>query len=338
MNPRKAYYVRDDASLLKVMTHLDKRSGSGGDIKNQSVTFASRDGVLDRAGVRHVVFRAETIHLLLSIACDHKDYYDKCRQIGQTAANDLWQLFLNAGEEVVVIPRDLEWLVRVWGEWDTSGGWGKFTFHRATRSRDHVDRMDYHASVENNFLRRARGESVIVGAADMHQFWCGYIHGFLEDAIVHAYEPIYETECPDAAHRRIALYPTVLNVTPMNPDDVMSTTERFVVRLVRDPLLPLWDHLGRAHAARFARNPILTLLQCQTAALWAKEHATTRAAFQKALQEDQDGISLSSLHQEVVTKLTRGEHRNDEAFAEAAYLATKAMAVLLRELSEEVGV
>lgn len=332
---RRPLIISDEATLRLVVTALDKRAGLADAAQAPAQLAASRDGVLERGGVRHVIFRAETVRVLLSLACEHQHYYDSCRRIGQTAANDLWHCFKHGWRDRVVIPESVTWLMRVWCEWDTSGGWGICSFS-TFNAPNGVGPQDWVLRVDKNFLRHRSDADTLIKIDDIHDFWSGYIHGFLGDAAMHAFEPLYETYEPDHAKTILSSYPTVVNVLSDDEDDVVDGVDRFRVRLDEDSLLPLWDHLGRAHSALSAGRIAEGAFECQQACLWARTNPRTREVFGEAMCPDDDPLGLLKDQAEVIDRLLGGRGTTEDRFVRGAYEACKSLGIILHRRAKEI--
>lgn len=128
-------------------------------------TSSSRRTVIrrDRAGltrvrVRHVVFRLETIRLMVS-TCDGTKLAKTAETIGRSAAEDLWESVKRGVWRRW--PIDGGELVELLSYWDKTGGWGEYTTTRR-------DDAHWTISIEGGFIERKNGKD----------FWEGYFRGF----------------------------------------------------------------------------------------------------------------------------------------------------------------
>ncbi|KPM53637.1 hypothetical protein ACG83_23730 [Frankia sp. R43] len=134
-------------------------------------SLSAEDGVISRAGVRHVILRTETVVQLLRLLLpDRVDLLENAAQkIGAGAASDLVEFVLRGGRFVPIDPKAF---VALWNYWDRTGGWGTYTL-------DSVTDDAWKITVGRSFLRSADPAEAPALAA----FWRGYIKGFLNESL-----------------------------------------------------------------------------------------------------------------------------------------------------------
>lgn len=134
-------------------------------------SLSADDGVISRAGVRHVILRTETVvQLLRLLVPDRADLLENtARQIGAGAARDLVEFVLRGGRFVPSSPKAF---VALWNYWDRTGGWGTYTL-------DSVADDSWKITIGRSFLRTADPAERLVLAA----FWRGYLRGFLNESL-----------------------------------------------------------------------------------------------------------------------------------------------------------
>lgn len=326
---REPYYIRDDSDVAKVIAAIDRLANRNAVAPGPVILQASEDGVLERAGVRHVVFRAETVQLLFSIACGHPEFYTQCCRIGRTAAKDLWKCLGTLDSKRVVLPETLDRLVQVWSGWDRSGGWGRFAMTSVAGAAGGP--AEYRARIDRNFLCPEGDSAAVYPHEAIQGFWRGYIEGFLNAAIVHAYQLIYEVAPPERAFAELSKYNTVCEIGLDREDDSALTTEQFRVVMIPDPMLPLWDHLGNAHQAKLRRDHARCVFRCTQALAWAGKHESTSLAFKEIAEDEDDRCPLGDECHDCIRRLMDGTGRDDERFAQLAYTSVRRLAKLLHE-------
>ena len=148
------------------------------------VSLNDKGGILERADVRHVILRADTvISLVARIGDDERVAVG--REIGSGAASDLIENVIKKGR---MAPRSAEAFISLWNFWDRTGGWGTLELvespdkGNASLPVETRDKPEWwHIKVTNNFLRRQNEPEEEVRRRN--HFWCGYIHGFLDTAL-----------------------------------------------------------------------------------------------------------------------------------------------------------
>ena len=242
---RLVHYINDDASLVEAMAKLDECPRWEGTVPEARLP-PTQGGIYSRGGVRHIIFRASTIRLLIDLAREHDEYYQRCVYIGMSAAADLWNMLCNAKNSAIFVPECLAWYMKVWERWDTTGGWGDLSFKYAGMSDRDTNLVEYVATISDNFLHGDK-----IASNDIDDFWRGYIHGFLSNSVRYAYEIIYATSATDLqAQTRLESYLDVEAVKVEDEDDQPLGIERFRVTLRPDPMRMYWQLIGQAYAAR----------------------------------------------------------------------------------------
>jgi hypothetical protein len=102
------------------------------------------------------------------------------RDIGRGAALDLIEKTLKSKKFVPASPQAF---VSLWDFWESTGGWGKLSFIIdnyescvPSQAQEGTHEPEWYIKVENNFLRVHSPDET----GKLCNFWCGYIHGFLE--------------------------------------------------------------------------------------------------------------------------------------------------------------
>ena len=141
------------------------------------LTLSEVDGRIERTGVRHAVLRTDTVVQLVR-GLDASSLRRIGMDIGRGAARDLVEHTLRAG---AYVPASPEAFVALWNYWDRTGGWGTYQLLEDVSEADPVetDNAEWHLRIENNFL----AEGTVEETHHLSNFWCGYIHGFLDEAL-----------------------------------------------------------------------------------------------------------------------------------------------------------
>jgi len=125
-------------------------------------------GALHRGGIKHVVFRQDTIAKIF-IASDFKGIFELGVSIGRSASDDLFNAIDRAlvdksvkFDQVV----DMERIIALSNFWDQTGGWGNFQL-----SSDQND--EWQMTISDHFLINCTSDKI-------SSFWEGYISGFID--------------------------------------------------------------------------------------------------------------------------------------------------------------
>jgi hypothetical protein len=142
------------------------------------LTLSEIDGRIERTGVRHAVLRTDTVVRLIR-GQDASSLRQIGMDIGRGAAQDLVENTLRAA---AYVPASPEAFVALWNYWDRTGGWGTYQLLDEDVSEDdpaETDNAEWHLRIANNFL----AEGTVEETHHLSNFWCGYIHGFLDEAL-----------------------------------------------------------------------------------------------------------------------------------------------------------
>jgi 3',5'-cyclic AMP phosphodiesterase CpdA len=143
------------------------------------ISLNESDGVLLRANVRHVILRTQTL-LELMRQLSQEQLRESGLKIGTGAARDLIRHTLEGRR---AIPANPEAFVALWDYWDRTGGWGKLSLDSC--GSENPEEAESHART----WRLRVSKSFLCVADDpeethkLSEFWCGYIHGFLAEAL-----------------------------------------------------------------------------------------------------------------------------------------------------------
>jgi hypothetical protein len=138
-------------------------------------------GILKRINKRHVLLRQETlVRLMKSLSASQ--LVECGREIGEGAAEDLLAHICSQNGGVFPETRSISDFIARWNYWDRTGGWGELGFETANvknvSSENLPDKTEWRIRVRNSVLNTGNAEET----ERLRNFWCGYIHGFLEGA------------------------------------------------------------------------------------------------------------------------------------------------------------
>lgn len=194
------------------------------------ISLNDKGGILERADVRHVILRADTIISLINQI--HEDERSRvAKEIGTGAALDLIENIVKKGQ---MVPRSAEAFISLWNFWDRTGGWGtleliespdrgKMDVPEETRDKPEW----WYIRITNNFLRRDADTEDEV--RHRNRFWCGYIHGFLDTALPQITK---EMSGLSDAKRPEVTFPEYYRVASVGPHYVEGSTGADVFRVV----------------------------------------------------------------------------------------------------------
>ncbi len=209
------------------------------------IVLNERNGRLERAQTRHAILRTDTLHSLL-IGIDQAKLRDIARGIGRGAAGALIENVLVKGN---YIPATAHAFVALWDFWDRTGGWGRLVLHEET----HEENTTWKLQVEQNFLEYERHTSQLkehvtreerMQAADLdlkitHQlceFWCGYIHGFLEESLPRILSLMLEATAIASERIFVPLFTEVLKIEHLIDGDSSQKTDIFQIEFAPNAL------------------------------------------------------------------------------------------------------
>jgi Domain of unknown function (DUF4062) len=174
--------------LSKIRAILNEHISNVVFVQNQK--FAGR---IDRWGIRHVIFRADTVIKLMQSITDDDELREIGKSIGQDAAIDLFRHLINPGNNAQpIIPGNFGAFVELLNYWDSSGGWG--TLKHLDENEEElknigiikVPKGTWMIRTENNFLAEVHnlnGKDELDDIRHLYKFWEGYIHGALNVAL-----------------------------------------------------------------------------------------------------------------------------------------------------------
>jgi len=220
------------------------------------IVLNEEDGILRRANTRHAILRTQTLHAILG-GVEHGKLRLIALEIGRSAARDLISNVLYSGRHVPATASDF---VALWDFWDRTGGWGKLSMPGAELEDG---KRVWQLHVINNFLevdreRRSCGaeaspevleeatRSDLEATHDLCEFWCGYIHGFLDESLPRIREIMLSTSVNDSRGVFIPAYSKVESVTHENVHDQSTSEDVFSIRFVPEPLSEAIGHLSTA--------------------------------------------------------------------------------------------
>lgn len=182
------------------------------DTMTPGIVLHENEGILERARVRHVILRTQTLIPIVR-QVPRNSLEEVARSIGRGASGDLIR-------EVLIkhcaIPSNPAAFVALWDFWDRTGGWGKLTLESS--GDDSTPTWRIH--VTNSFLTVADDLELTHALAS---FWCGYIHGFLENALPEI-ERLMATET-DSTRRGQITFPAYVTIEDVRrlPDESIET-------------------------------------------------------------------------------------------------------------------
>jgi predicted phosphodiesterase len=202
------------------------------------------EGVLRRAQTRHAILRTETMQSIL-LAVTPGQLRTTGRNIGSDAATDLIKNVLEAGN---YIPATAGAFVALWDFWDRTGGWGKLSLQSGDEERG-----VWNLQISNNFLEvkrerdklgsnRTQEEFDAAARADLEvthdlcEFWCGYIHGFLEAALPRIREIMLSGKSDRTGTVFIPAFTRVAGVRHLRANDRSVTSDVFEIQFIFEAL------------------------------------------------------------------------------------------------------
>lgn len=146
------------------------------------ISTTSKDGILIRSNIRHIILRQESFLSVLR-RIEESELYDLGKEIGKGAAEDV---IVNVLERRKFIPASPEAFVYLWDYWDKTGGWGTLKLRNideidkpVSYTKDKFVNSTWYITVENNCL----GSSQIGETQKLYNLWKGYIHGFFDHSL-----------------------------------------------------------------------------------------------------------------------------------------------------------
>lgn len=142
------------------------------------------EGRIDRWGIRHVIFRVDTVIKLMSVIKNPDDLRNIGVNIGENASHDLFENVLS--RQGKSLPYSIGAFVDLLNYWDSSGGWGKLEFQREDLEGTSGKWV---LTTKNNFLlgdttKDNQEQSRFLSPDHLYKFWEGYISGALSHALV----------------------------------------------------------------------------------------------------------------------------------------------------------
>ncbi|AEH09564.1 MULTISPECIES: DUF4062 domain-containing protein [Protofrankia] len=225
------------------------------------VGLSVTDGVVRRAGVRHVIMRTETVVRMLQTPrrLDAREFEKTGQEIGRSAARDLVDHALHYGRWVPSSPAAF---VALWNYWDRTGGWGTYELRNVTEE-------SWHLAIRENFLRTTDLDET----RQLYTFWQGYIKGFLNRALPEISAIILRI--PEEERTGSISMPPATRVRSVRYESTSEREDIFVITFERGPLFSALRGLVGSSYHR-ERHEYATSL------VW------TRGAFQAAWQSDED--------------------------------------------------
>ncbi|SBW23043.1 hypothetical protein FDG2_3481 [Candidatus Protofrankia californiensis] len=227
------------------------------------VGLSVTDGVVRRAGVRHVIMRTETVVRMLQTPhrLDAREFEKTGQEIGRSAARDLVDHALHYGRWVPSSPAAF---VALWNYWDRTGGWGTYDLRNVTEE-------SWHLAIRENFLRTADLDET----RQLYTFWQGYIKGFLNRALPEISAIILQI--PEEERTGSISMPPATHVRSVRYESTSEKEDIFIITFERGPLFSALRGLVGSNYHR-ERHEYATSL------VW------TRGAFQAAWQSSEDHI------------------------------------------------
>lgn len=233
------------------------------------IYLTDKDGVLLRTGVRHAIMRTETLLLLLQGLHDDQELQKRGRQIGKGAATDLIEHTVKRG---MLVPSSGEALVALWGFWDRTGGWGTLTpvslseVKQFNSSEKSSGQSTLYIKVENNFLRVG---SSLEETHRLCNFWCGYIHGFFEEALPRIADLMSDLSGEKSRRVTFPAYHKVFSVDHLQ--DTSVEVDIFRVQFVPEPLSRALETLRDSRWPLKEKDYSRSMRMCHLAIISAKD-------------------------------------------------------------------
>ena len=208
-----------------------------------AINLDADTGILERAGIRHVILRTGTLVTILALLEDD-ELFKTGKTIGQNAAADLVESVL---KRLGYVPCTSEAFVELWGYWDTTGGWGKLKLvtsdgsHNTSTEKQKVPKHKWTIEIRNNFL--AVGGDLELTHRHCN-FWRGYLHGFLEESLPRVEQMMRESD--EKSYQQVALpaYDYVDHVEHVF--DEHEDVDIFHITFQEHPLSPALEYLTTA--------------------------------------------------------------------------------------------
>ncbi|HEU0078705.1 MAG TPA: DUF4062 domain-containing protein [Longimicrobiaceae bacterium] len=188
------------------------------------VTVDESTGTLNRAKIRHIILRIGTLLNILKYL-DERQLRECGQQIGKDAAADLVRTILESPtRSKTYVPASPRAFVNLWDYWDSTGGWGKITLlhdqyqEEALREGPaHEAEPTWHIRIRNSFLIV---KNDLESTHRLTQFWCGYIHGFLDTALPSISEQMRNLSSEKRPKVMLPAYHRVKKVEHLEDSDV----------------------------------------------------------------------------------------------------------------------
>lgn len=232
---REAFGIESRGASNKELHGLKKQI----DQKARRAALGSPDGVLMRAGVRHVIFRTATILSIMARLGDG-ELDPAGAEVGLSAAKDLVEKLL---VKKLRVPANPEAFVALWDYWDRSGGWGRLELRQSTETD--ANKQSWRLAIKDSFLRSDSGGDA--SGRRFEAFCGGYIKGFLNGALPKVCGLIFSMEPFEAQEVTLPAHLRVQKVS------LVETYEReggredvFLVEFEREFYTAARDHLNRS--------------------------------------------------------------------------------------------
>lgn len=168
------------------------------------ISLNEEHGIIQRTKSRHVVLRTQTLLLLMKNLTDTQ-LLESGKEIGKSAAADLIN---NTVKQKKYIPASAEAFISLWDFWDRTGGWGKLSLigkpdvvDATSQPKRSIQESEWRIKVLNNFLTTKNTEE----RHRLCRFWCGYIHGFLDEALPQIADLMIELSERQIRRRKVTL-------------------------------------------------------------------------------------------------------------------------------------
>jgi len=232
------------------------------------VALNDEGGILQRTGVRHVILRKETL-LLLMKNLRREQLNEIGKEIGKGAASDLIEYTVKRGR---FIPVSAEAFVTLWDYWDRTGGWGTLSLIKTSdksdlelRFQESLSKAEWLIRIDNNFLET---ES-IKETHELCNFWCGYIHGFLNTALRQIEEVMSNL---DEESRREVTFPAYHRIVEvLHLEDDNPGQDIFCVRFEKEPYSEVRQLLSEGQRRLKEEDYLASMVLCCNAVILAKE-------------------------------------------------------------------
>lgn len=177
---------------------------------------------VNRGGVRHVLFRVDSIFLILDVVKEVGKLREVGENIGKSAGDDILRLF----DERKILPSSSKDVVELWNYWDISGGWGEIEHKQVM-----VDDATWAISVKESFLFNP---SASRGGNGHNDFWKGYIIGFLNTILPEVAK--LQLSAPWELLKKVSIFAKYRSVKEVDHTGTGGNADKFCITFNLEPM------------------------------------------------------------------------------------------------------